>query len=100
MDTANTDLNALHEAFVRLSNEFEPIQRLLKKLDLDNKRLHEAIARSAEELVGANADANRQIAREEARQEILLILEKHQGRYEPGGFTHNFLTAVIKEFQE
>ena len=64
MDTTpDAYLDSLSEAFNRLSREFKPLQRRLTELEQENERLQQAIASSAEELVGANAEANRQIAR-------------------------------------
>ena len=91
--------DALAETFQRLNDEFQPLQRRLVELEQENDRLQQAIASSAEELVGANAEANRQIARQEARQEVLLMLENHRSNYKSPSHIYIALTAIIKEFQ-
>ena len=98
--TPDAYLDSLSEAFTRLSHEFKPLQQRLIELEQQNERLQQAIASSAEELVGANAEANRQIARQEARQEALLVLENHRINYKSPSHIYIALTAIIREFQE
>jgi hypothetical protein len=89
---------ALAQAFSRLGNEFKPVRHRLLELEQENERLQRELASSAEELVLAHADANRQIARREARQEVLLMLENHRSNYKSPGKIYIALTAIIEEF--
>lgn len=98
--TPDAYLNSLSEAFTRLGHEFKPLQRRLAELEQENERLQRELASSAEELVLAHADANRQIARDEARLGILVILEKHKGNYRPASHIYQLINNIIKEFQE
>jgi predicted nuclease with TOPRIM domain len=92
--------DTLAEAFQRLNDEFQPLQRRLTELEQENERLQRELTSSAEELVLAHADANRQIARDEARLGILVILEKHKGNYKPASHIYQLINNIIKEFQE
>jgi hypothetical protein len=98
--TPDTYLDSLSEAFTRLNHEFKPLQRRLTDLEQENERLQRELASSAEELVLAHADANRQIARDEARLGIVVILEKHKSSYKPASHIYQFINNIIKEFQE
>ena len=98
--TPDAYLDSLSEAFNRLSHEFKPLQRRLAELEQENERLQRELASSAEELVLAHADANRQIARDEARLGIIVILEKHRSSYKPASHIYQFINNIIKEFQE
>lgn len=91
---------ALAQAFSRLGNEFKPVRHRLLELERENERLQRELASSAEELVLAHADANRQIARDEARLGIIVILEKHKSSYKPASHIYQFINNIIKEFQE
>jgi hypothetical protein len=92
--------DALAEAFQRLNDEFQPLQRRLTELEQENERLQRELASSAEELVMAHADANSQIARDEARLGIIVILEKHRSSYKPASHIYQFINNIIEEFQE
>ena len=92
--------DALAQVFQRLNDEFQPLQRRLTELEQENERLHRELASSAEELVLAHADANRQIARDEARLGIIVILEKHKSSYKPASHIYQFINNIINEFQE
>lgn len=90
--------DALAEVFQRLSDEFQPLQRRLTELEQENERLQRELACSAQELVMAHADAHHKIARQEARQEVLLMLENHRSNYKSPGKIYIALTAIIEEF--
>jgi hypothetical protein len=96
--TPDAYLDNLSQAFTRLNHEFKPLQRRLTELEQENERLQRELACSAQELVMAHADANRQIARQEARQEVLLMLENHRSNYKSPGKIYIALTAIIEEF--